>query len=114
MPHVYDNQDVLNSHFLQECEELLTTAFLWAIFVALFNKLVLIVNLDFDVGLADSVGKDLSLGLACLLPLLKVTEAEVDVILILDSCGVSLILDFLVGFNVTERDTIQRRLHLLD
>lgn len=76
--------------------------------------MVLVVNLNFEIRLTHTVRKDLGFGLASLLTLFQVAQAQVHVVLVLDSSGVGLVFDFLVGFNVTECYAVESRFHLFN
>lgn len=84
VPHIHHDENVFHSHFLQECEELLAAAFLRPIFVAFLNELILIFNLYLGVHLRDPICKHLGFGCADLPPLLQVTQAQINLILVLD------------------------------
>ena len=64
----------------------MAAALFGSVFVTFFNKLVLVVNLDFEVGLRNTVGEDLGFGLGSLLSLLKIAQTEIHMILVLNRC----------------------------
>ena len=66
MPHIDDDQYILNAHFLQLGQQFLAAAFLCSILVALLNELILIFGLESLIGLRDTVCENLSLCRRCL------------------------------------------------
>ena len=59
VPHVDYDEDIFDTHLLQLSQKFLSAPFLCSIFVTLFNELVLIVNLNLEVGLGHAVCKNL-------------------------------------------------------
>jgi hypothetical protein len=125
VPDTNHNQDVLDSHLLEQVEQLLASAFLSAIVEAFSQDLLAPLTLIFEffvllgfdltlLELVDSVSQDLELGLFNPVFPAEILEDQVDMLWVWNGSTECLVGHFLVELLFAETDWEKHGLHLFN